>query len=140
MGDHDAGADVEFVSLPGAYGGAYSHAVRVGNVVFCSGVTAREPDGSIHAPGDAGAQARYCLERLRSVLQSVDCTFADVVKMTTYLTRPEDRAIVGEVRRGYFQPPLPASTLVAVAQLSHPDLLVEFDVIAAISRRPSARS
>ena len=49
----------EFVNVPGLYQSpTYSHAVRVGNLLFCSGMSAREPDGSVHAPGDAAEQAR----------------------------------------------------------------------------------
>ena len=128
--------DAEHIQVPGLYGsGTYSHAVRVGNILFCSGMSAREPDGSVHAPGDPAEQARYCFEKLRRVLEVAGCTFKDVVKLTTYVINADHRAAVGEVRRTLFSPPLPASTGVVVSALSDPALLFEVDAIAVIPDR-----
>ena len=99
--------DVEHLEeVPGIYSsGTYSAAARVGNLLFCSGITAREPDGKVHAPGDPTEQARYCFEKLRRVLEAAGCSLSDVVKVTTYVTRFEHRAPIGEVRRRYFSAP-----------------------------------
>jgi enamine deaminase RidA (YjgF/YER057c/UK114 family) len=125
--------DVEHLVVPGEYdSGSYSHAVRVGNLLFCSGISARQPDGSVHTPGDPTAQARYCFERLKRLLAQAGCTYKDVIKITTYLTRYEHRAAVGAVRREYVSPPLPASTGVVVSSLSDPELLFEVEAVAVI--------
>ncbi len=86
--------DVEHLEeVPGIYrSNTYSAAVVVGNLLFCSGITAREPDGKVHAPGDPTEQARYCFEKLRRVLEAAGCSLSDVVKVTTYVTRFEHRA------------------------------------------------
>jgi enamine deaminase RidA (YjgF/YER057c/UK114 family) len=125
--------DVEHLQVEDMYGkGVYSHAVKVGNILFCSGMSAREPDGKVHAPGDPAEQARYCFEKLRRVLEAAGCTFKDVIKMTTYSTNFDHRTAIGEVRRSYFSEPLPASTGVVVSSLSDPELLFEVDAIAVI--------
>jgi enamine deaminase RidA (YjgF/YER057c/UK114 family) len=95
-------------------------------------MSAREPDGSVHAPGDPAEQARYCFEKLRRVLEAAGCTFRDVVKVTTYLVDPEHRIPIGAIRREHFSEPLPASTGVVVKQLSDPLLLFEIDAIAVV--------
>ena len=129
--------DVEHLEeVPGIYSsGTYSAAARVGNLLFCSGITAREPDGKVHAPGDPTEQARYCFEKLRRVLEAAGCSLSDVVKVTTYVTRFEHRAPIGEVRRRYFSAPLPASTGLVVTSLADPDLLFEIEAIAAVPER-----
>ncbi len=126
----------EHIQVEGLYGaGVYSHAVRVGELLLCSDVSAREPDGKVHSPGDPGEQARYCFEKLRRMLEAAGCSFKDVIKVTTYMVDPEHRAAIGAVRREYFTEPLPASTGVVVRELSDPALLYEIEAIAAIPQR-----
>ena len=123
----------EYFKVPELYDSPnYSDAVRVGNLLFCAGVAARAPDGSVHAPGDPAEQARYCFEKLGRVLEAAGCSFRDVVKVTVYRVKHEDGPAIGEVRRHYFSPPLPASTGVVVSSLADPAFLVEIDAIAAI--------
>ncbi|HYU20438.1 MAG TPA: RidA family protein [Chloroflexota bacterium] len=125
--------EVQHVDVPSMFGAElYSHAVRVGSLLFCSGMSAREPDGSVHAPGDPAEQARYCFEKLRRILAEAGCGFRDVVKVTTYVTDLKYRVPIAEVRRQYLEPPLPASTGVVVSSLSDPALVFEIDAIAAI--------
>src|SRR5690349_15223871 len=55
MNEGEADVIPEHIQVDGLYGAqVYSHAIRVGDLVFCSGMSAREPDGSVHAPGDPG--------------------------------------------------------------------------------------
>ncbi len=124
---------LEHIDVPGLYRSpTYSHAVRVGSLLFCSGVSAREPDGTVHAPGDPAEQARYCFEKLTRVLAAAGCTMRDVVKVVTYTTRFEYRQPIGQVRLEYFSLPMPASTGVVVESLSDPALLFEIDAVAEI--------
>ena len=123
----------EHINVEGMHGtAAYSHAVRIGSILLCSGITAREPDGSIHAPEDAGEQARYCYEKLGRVLQEAGCGFKDLAKITAYRTRFEDGEAVNRVKRDFLVQPLPASTGIVVQSLSDPGLLFELEAIAAI--------
>jgi enamine deaminase RidA (YjgF/YER057c/UK114 family) len=124
---------MEHLNIPGVYRSpTYSHAVRVGNLIFCSGVSAREPDGRVHAPGDALQQAEYCFTKLATILAGVGCGFSDIVKITTYVTRYEHRAALGDVKKRYLVEPMPASTGVVVDSLSDPDLICEIDVVAVV--------
>ena len=123
----------EHIQVEGLYGAeVYSHAIRVGDLLFCSGMSAREPDGAVHAPGDPGEQARYCFEKLGRALAAAGCSFRDVIKVTTYMVDPEHRAAIAAVRRQHFSEPLPASTGVVVRQLSDPALLYEIEAIAVV--------
>jgi 2-iminobutanoate/2-iminopropanoate deaminase len=125
--------NVEHVQVPGHYAEPiYSNAVRVGNLLFCSGIVAREMNGEVHAPDEPEEQATYCYEMLQRVLQRSGCTLKDVVKTTTYLTNPDHFDRIGQVRLRYFSPPLPASTTVVVSRLSRPGLLCEIDATAVI--------
>jgi len=54
------------------------------------------------------------------------------MKITTYITKIEDRPLVAEARNEVFSGELPASTLIVVKQLFHPDFLVEIEGIAAV--------
>lgn len=103
-----------------------------GRLVYISGQVAWDAHGAVAGQGDARAQARQALEHLRGVLEAAGGGFGDVVKMTTYLTSLEHYPAVAEVRNTYFPGELPASTLIVVAGLFHPDLLVEIEAVAVI--------
>jgi len=111
---------------------AYSHAVRIGNVLLCSGMVARQPDGSIFAPGDAGAQARYCFEKLGQVLRQAGAGYANLAKLTIFRVNFADGEAINKVKREFLKQPLPASTGIVVVSLSDPGLLVEIEAIAEI--------
>jgi 2-iminobutanoate/2-iminopropanoate deaminase len=124
---------VEHITVPGMHGMlTYAHAVRVDRLVFCSGVSAREPDGAVHAPGDPAEQARYCFEKLATILQAAGSSLANVIRVTTYVTSADYRPAIMDVRRQYLTPPLPASTGVVVLALSHPDLVFEIEAVAVV--------
>ena len=68
---------------------------------------------------------------LIAVLKEADMGMQDVVKVTTYLTRPEDLAAYREVRNRHVGRARPAWTLVFISQLAHPDLLFEIEAVVA---------
>lgn len=111
---------------------AYSHAVRIGDVLLCSGITARQPDGSIFAPGDPEAQARYCYQKLGQILKEAGCDYQDVAKITAYRVKFEHGEAINKVKREFLVRPLPASTGIVVLSLSDPGLLFELEAIAGI--------
>ena len=119
----------------------YSHAVKAGNLIFVSGQCARRPKpdsvgkpDTIVGKGDPHAQARLCYENVRLALESAGATMRDVVKINTYSTHPDYRAILVALRPEFFEPPFPASTGVVVTSLSDPALLFEVEVIAYVDR------
>lgn len=99
-------------------------------LLFISGMTAREPGGGVVGKGDIRQQTRQALENLRAVLEAGHASLDDVVKVTVFLTDMAHLMDVHAVRAEYFRPPYPASTLVQVASLVSPDMLIEIEAIA----------
>ena len=116
--------------------GTYSHAVRVetadGTWIYISGQVALDAEGSRVVPGDLRAQTRQVFENLRAILEANGATFADVVKIGTYLTTLDDLAGMREVRSEYLTSEPPASTAVQVVALVVPEALIEIDLVAVV--------
>ena len=109
----------------------YSHAVRAGTTVYIAGQVPIDPDGNL-VDGDAEAQARQVLQNLSNVVAAAGATMDDVVKTTVYLVDRADRAAVGKVRKEFFADPPPANTLVIVAGLAEPQMLVEIEAVVVV--------
>jgi reactive intermediate/imine deaminase len=116
--------------------GTYSQAVRVetGDAVWIhvSGQIAIDREGSLVGPGDIRAQTRQVFENLKAILEANGATFADAVKIGTYLTTLDDLAGMREVRGEYLASEPPASTAVQVVALVVPDALIEIDLVAVM--------
>ena len=112
----------------------FSAAVRVGNQLFVSGMTALGPDGRIVAPGDIAAQARYIyLEKILPVLQAAGGGFEHVVETVEYVTTFEGYKETAAVRREVFGgPPFPAATGVMVSGLVRQNALIEIRATAVL--------
>lgn len=113
---------------------SYKMATRMegGRLLYIAGQVARDAEGNVLAPGDIRTQARQVFENLRQVLQAAGGDLDDLLKITTYITNIENFPAVGEVRQQFFPGELPASTLIVVACLAQPDLLIEVEGMAAI--------
>jgi len=116
--------------------GTYSQAVRVetGDAVWIhvSGQIAIDLEGNLVWPGDLRAQTRQVFENLGAILEAHGATFADVVKIGTYLTTLDDLAGMREVRSEYLTSEPPASTAVQVVALVVPDAVIEIDLVAVV--------
>jgi enamine deaminase RidA (YjgF/YER057c/UK114 family) len=108
----------------------YSRAIVAGDACHVSGTTDAGPDGRSGHPGDAAAQARAALEIMDRALADAGFTRADVVRTRMYLTNLEDASAVGGVHGEWFRDVRPASTLVVVAALIDPTILVEIEAEA----------
>jgi len=118
----------------------YSHVAvaPAGRTVYVSGQVARDGTGRTVGPGDLRAQAVRVYENLYAALAAADATFGDVVKMTVFVVdlTPEKAAVMREVRAQFLpENHRPASTMVGVTSLVHPDLLVEVEVVALLADR-----
>jgi reactive intermediate/imine deaminase len=117
--------------------GTYSQAVRVetGDAVWISisGQIAIDREGNLVGPGDMRAQTRQVFENLNAILEAHGATFADVVKIGTYLTTLDDLAGMREVRGEYLTAEPPASTSVQVVALVVPDAMIEVDLLAVVA-------
>ncbi|MFC7594788.1 RidA family protein [Terrabacter sp. GCM10028922] len=109
----------------------YSRAVRVGDVVHVAGTTAMR-DGTVVAPGDAYAQASVALGIIVAALAECGASPADVVRTRIYVTDIGDWEEVGRAHGEVFADVRPASTMVQVAALIDPDLLVEIEAEAIV--------
>jgi 2-iminobutanoate/2-iminopropanoate deaminase len=114
--------------------GIYSEAVKVkgNNLLFISGITARDPQGAIVGKGDMKRQTEQVLENMKRILDSVGATFDHIVKVTVFVTDLSHFKEIHEVRAKYFKKDYPASTLVQVSRLVHEDMLIEIEAIAVL--------
>lgn len=117
-----------------APGTGYTHVVTgQGRLVAISGQVAFDASGAVVGEGDAEAQARQVFANLGRCLAAAGATFADVVKLTYFVT---DTAHLPAVRRARdavidIERP-PASTAVQVAALFRPELLLEIEALAIV--------
>jgi reactive intermediate/imine deaminase len=116
--------------------GTYSHAVRVetsdGTWIYVSGQIASDPDGTLVGPNDLPTQTVQVFENIKAILEANGASFANVVKLQTYVTTLEGLAEMRQVRSRYLTSELPASTAVQVVALVVPDAVIEVDVVAVI--------
>ncbi len=110
----------------------FTDAVQAGDFLFLSGIVAVNAHRELVGGDNVVAQAHCVFENMRQVLTAAGCTFADVVKVTVYLTDIGDRALVNPVRQEVFGESRPASTLVEVSALVVPGAKIEVDAVALI--------
>ncbi|MBI3824773.1 MAG: RidA family protein [Candidatus Rokubacteria bacterium] len=113
----------------------YSQGVKVSgaqSVLFLAGQVAYDKDGAPAHRGDFRGQAREVFRALKALVEGQGGTLASIVKLNTYLTDIRYRADLVPVREEFFGKKGPASTLVQVAALAHPDWLIEVEAIAVL--------
>lgn len=118
--------------------GHFSQATTVeakGKLVFVSGMTARKPDGTIAGIGDVTEQTRQVCENIKAAMETAGGSLDDVVRVDVYVRNIEHFDKIHAVRREYFKPPLPASTMVEVTKMVSPDYLIEINAIGVIPER-----
>src|SRR2546422_9480619 len=116
--------------------GHFSQATMIearGRLVFISGMTARRADGSIAGIGDIEAQTRQVCENLKAAVEAAGGTLDDICRVDVYVRNMEHFEQIHKVRREYFRPPAPASTMVEVCKMTSPDYLIEINAIAVIA-------
>jgi 2-iminobutanoate/2-iminopropanoate deaminase len=128
--------DREEISVPelGEPISHYTDAVRVGDLLFVSGCVPTDGQGNVVGGDDVAAQARKVFENIGAILAAAGATFADVAKMTVYLTDVDDRPAINPVRQQVFGDAKPASTLVEVSRLAIPGIKIEVEAIARVPR------
>jgi len=115
--------------------GHFSQATTIeaqGKLVFISGMTARRPDGTIAGVGDVEAQTRQVCENLKAAVEEAAGSLDDICRVDVYVRNMEHFDTIHKVRREYFKPPLPASTMVEVTKMTSPDYLIEINAIAVL--------
>jgi enamine deaminase RidA (YjgF/YER057c/UK114 family) len=107
----------------------YSRVVAVGDQAWVSGCTATV-DGEVVHPGNMGAQARVALAVLTQALESAGFSAGDVVRTRMYVTDTSRWEEVGRAHGDVFGAVRPATAMIGVAALLHPDMLVEIEADA----------
>jgi 2-iminobutanoate/2-iminopropanoate deaminase len=112
--------------------GAYSPAIRAGNLLFVSGQVPMNPATGTLVDGDITAQTEQVMRNLGALLAAAGAGFEHVVKTTVFLADMNDFAAVNAVYGNYMADPPPARATVQVARLPR-DVKVEIDLIAVLS-------
>lgn len=117
-------------------GNLYNHVVKVGDTVYISGQVSRDLEGRTIYAGDVERQFRQVWGNLEKAMKAAGGSISDIVKMTTYVVGTDN---IGKLRKARedLQPlgDRPASTMVVVAALASPDLLVEIEAVAILGDR-----
>jgi enamine deaminase RidA (YjgF/YER057c/UK114 family) len=108
----------------------YCRALRADGHVYVTGTAPVAEGGGVHAPGDAYAQTRRCLEIIRAALAELGVGMERVTRTRIFVTDIERWEEYGQAHREFFAEHPPTTTLVEVRRLIHPDMLVEIEADA----------
>jgi enamine deaminase RidA (YjgF/YER057c/UK114 family) len=113
----------------------YSRAVRVGDVVYVSGTTATDADGKLVGIGDPYVQAVQALDNIAAALALAGASMTDVVRTRLYVLDIEEHwQAIGRAHGERFREVRPVTSMVQVARLIDPHMLVEIEAEAVITR------
>ena len=110
----------------------YTDAVRFDNLLFISGLAPVDENMNLVGGEDVAAQTRQIFEHMKAILEAAGAGFADVLRVTVYLTDINDRVAINPVRQEYFGEARPASTLIGVNELAVPGMKVEIEAIVGL--------
>lgn len=113
----------------------YNHYVRVDqpkSLIFVSGQLSRDENGVLVGLGDMREQTRQCIRNIEKSLLAAGGALSDIVWTTVFTTDIREFKSILAAREEFFTDNLPTSTMVEVAHLSEPGLLIEIQAIAAI--------
>ena len=111
---------------------AFSPGVQVGDLLYVSGQVAQDGEGNTVGIGDAAAQTRQVMSRIRTIVEAAGATMQDVVKITTFIVNIDDYPAFSQVRTETFPADPPASSTVVVAGLVRPEFLVEVEAVVRV--------
>ncbi len=109
----------------------YCRALRTENRIFVTG-TAAVKDGAVHAPGDAYAQTRRCLEIIEAALTELGADLSHVVRTRLFVTDISRWREYGRAHGEVFAGHPPTTTMVEVRALIDPEMLVEIEADAVV--------
>jgi enamine deaminase RidA (YjgF/YER057c/UK114 family) len=110
----------------------YSRAVRAGGLLLVAGTTAIDEDGVVRGVGDAGAQTAFALDKVAAALADAGATLEQVVLTRMFVTDISRSEEIGRAHGERFGAHPPVATMVEVAALIDPRMLVEIEVMAYV--------
>jgi len=108
----------------------YARAVLVGETVHVSGTTGTDPSGKVLAPGDAYAQTVQAIRNIENALKRLGLGLEHVVRTRIYVTQIERWEEVAKAHAEFFGEIHPATSLIGIARLVDPEMLVEIEAEA----------
>jgi enamine deaminase RidA (YjgF/YER057c/UK114 family) len=108
----------------------YARAVQAGDMVYVSGTTGTDPSGKILSPGDAYAQTVQAIRNIENALKRLGLGLEHVVQTRIYLTQMESWREVAKAHGESFGQIHPATSLIGVARLIEPEMMVEIEATA----------
>jgi enamine deaminase RidA (YjgF/YER057c/UK114 family) len=108
----------------------YARAVLVGETIHVSGTTGTDPSGKVLAPGDAYAQTVQAIRNIENALKRLGMGLEHVVRTRVYVTQIERWEEVAKAHAEFFGEIHPATSLIGVARLVDPEMLVEIEAEA----------
>lgn len=110
----------------------YCRALRADDRIFVTGTAPVNPDGTVHAPADGYHQAVRCLEIMKEALEGLGAGFQHVTRTRMFVTDIDRWSEYGRAHREVFGEHPPATTMVEVRRLIHPDMLIEIEADAVV--------
>lgn len=111
----------------------YTDVVKVGDLVFLSGAGPVDREGNLIGGDDVTEQTRQVLRNMQLMLDAAGATFADITKVTCYVTDMKDLKDIDLARREFFGSSKPTSTLIGIRELGVPGMRVEIEAIAVVN-------
>jgi len=110
----------------------YCRVLKAGNQVFVTGTAPVDAGGGVHAPGDACAQTRRCLEIIAKNLEKLGVGMDRVTRTRMFVTDIHRWEEYGRAHREVFADHPPATTMVEVRRLIDPEMLIEIEADAVL--------
>lgn len=134
MGTADANAEPGiqrvFSGAPWETRVGYCRAIRSGPLIFVTGTAPVDESGGVFAPGDAYAQTRRCFQIIEKALLELSASMADVVRTRMFVTDISRWEAFGRAHHEFFADHPPATSMVEIRRLIHPDMLIEIEADA----------
>lgn len=112
--------------------GTWSNCLVAGGHVYIAGMTSRSPEFDQVDGSNAYEQAQIIFRKIKALIEAAGGTMADIVKLNVFVTDINDRNHVWDARREFFEGDFPVSTLVEVAGLAHPEMMVEIEAVGVL--------
>jgi 2-iminobutanoate/2-iminopropanoate deaminase len=111
--------------------GPYSHAVRHGSVLYCSGAIPLEPESDSFVDASPGAETEQCLRNLAAVCEAAGTELGRALRITIYTTELSAFAAINDAYAAFFLSDPPARVAIGVAELPK-GVRVEIDAVVAV--------